>query len=91
MLGLVLWLVILGAPEGATPRDPAQVRAFRAEHPCPVTAQKTGACPGWVVDHIYPLCAGGKDLPENMAWQEARQSYIKDNLERDFCRCKGKQ
>jgi hypothetical protein len=84
---LSLILLILTATE-PTPRDPAQVRAFRAAHPCPVTGLTTGACPGWVVDHIYPLCAGGKDLPSNMSWQEARQSYIKDNLERDFCRCK---
>lgn len=72
----------------ATARDPAQVRRFRKEHPCPVTGKTTGACVGWVVDHVWPLCADGLDTPSNMAWQEQRQSYIKDRLERDFCRCK---
>jgi hypothetical protein len=26
------------------------------------------ACPGYVVDHIMPLCAGGADDPANMMW-----------------------
>ncbi|MCA3041251.1 MAG: HNH endonuclease [Rhodocyclaceae bacterium] len=52
----------------AAPRDPAQVRAFRAEHPCPSTGLKRGACPGWDVDHIVPLCAGGADHPSNLQW-----------------------
>lgn len=49
-------------------RDRAQVRAFRAEHPCPATGLKRGACPGWHVDHIIALCAGGEDHPRNMQW-----------------------
>lgn len=39
-------------------RDRGEVRAFRAESPCPATDQVKGACPGWHVDHIIPLCAG---------------------------------
>ena len=31
----------------------------------------TGACPGFVVDHIQPLKRGGMDAPENMQWQSA--------------------
>lgn len=50
------------------PRDPGQVRAFRAEHPCPATHRVSGPCRGWQVDHIRPLCAGGLDRPENMHW-----------------------
>lgn len=84
MIWLLLVLLLATAAEA---RDPGQVRRFRAEHPCPVTGQTAGACPGWVVDHVYPLCAGGADLPVNMAWQEVRQSYLKDNLERELCRC----
>lgn len=91
VIGAALVLVLLQTTPPtyvpAPPRDPAQVRLFRTMHACPSTNDMTGACPGWVVDHIYPLCAGGKDLPSNMAWQEQRQSYLKDRLERDFCRC----
>jgi hypothetical protein len=49
-------------------RDRAQVRSFRVEHPCPATGRTRGACPGWHVDHVIPLCAGGADRPNNMQW-----------------------
>src|SRR6266567_3676571 len=41
---------------------------------------------GYVVDHITPLCAGGEDKIENMQWQLAKDSYIKDIQERKYCR-----
>ena len=71
-------------------RDPAQVRAFRKSFPCPSTGKTTGACQGWVVDHVVPLCWGGKDIPANMQWQEVRQSYLKDRFEREACAMKKK-
>lgn len=73
-----------------TKRSQAVVRAFRRDHPCPETRLTKGACPGWVVDHAYPLCAGGADVPANMLWQEVRQSYIKDRIERELCSCKAR-
>lgn len=88
---VILLVVLLCVPVLAEARDPAQVRAFRATHACPSTGKMTGACPGWVVDHAYPLCAGGADLPSNMTWQETRQSYIKDRIERELCACKAHQ
>jgi len=87
--GTAVALIVLGASV-AEARDPKQVRAFRATHACPTTGEYTGACPGWVVDHSYPLCAGGQDLPSNMAWQERRQSYIKDRIERELCAYKAR-
>jgi|SRR6267378_4008764 len=69
-------------------REHAKVAAFRKTHPCPATGKTTGPCPGYVVDHMYPLCAGGADEPENMMWQEHAASLVKDRLERDLCRCR---
>jgi hypothetical protein len=40
---------------------------------------------GYVVDHIYPLCAGGSDTPENMQWQELIASKVKDIDEIRLC------
>lgn len=46
--------------------------------------------PGYVVDHIVPLCACGADSVVNMQWQQADSSYVKDNWEREMCRALGK-
>lgn len=82
---------LIVVPLFALGRDPGQVRKFRAENPCPATGKTRGACPGWVVDHRIPLCAGGKDAPSNMQWQDKRASYQKDYLERWICRLLKKQ
>ena len=70
----------------AQARDPSQVRAFRKLNPCPVTNMTTGACPGYVVDHIMPLCIGGPDHPRNLQWQDKATSFTKDKLEWEVCR-----
>jgi hypothetical protein len=41
---------------------------FQRQHPCPSTGRTTGACPGYVKDHIVPLDCGGPDEPANMQW-----------------------
>lgn len=76
-----LWLGLLAAllaallawPGGAALAQPiersaAAVREFRRAEVCPVTGLHRGACRGWAVDHIRPLCAGGVDAPVNMQW-----------------------
>lgn len=67
-------------------RNPAQVRTFRAEHPCPATSRRSGACPGWHVDHIRPLCAGGEDRPANMQWIRADDHAFKTRVDVRECR-----
>ena len=42
---LVLLIVLLMFTAGATQRDPAQVRAFRKDHPCPSTWDDDGPVP----------------------------------------------
>ena len=67
-------------------RDPKQRYAFMKTHPCPATGKPRGACPGYVVDHIVPLCTGGKDRPMNMQWQTVADARAKDVLERKQCK-----
>lgn len=67
-------------------RDRAQVRAFRAENPCPATGRTRGACPGWHVDHIIALCAGGEDHPRNMQWITKEDHRFKTLVDVRECR-----
>jgi hypothetical protein len=86
---LLLLLSLLTSQADA--RDRAQRTAFFHDHPCPATSETHGACPGWVVDHITPLCAGGADDPGNMQWQELAESKVKDKEEWRTCRLLRKQ
>lgn len=86
----VLILLVLALSTTAFARDPKQVAAFRKTHACPATNLFTGACKGWVVDHVRPLCFSGADHPDNMTWEEQKVSYLKDAFEREACALKKK-
>jgi hypothetical protein len=70
----------------ATTRSAKVRKEFVKTHPCPAKVEHSKTtCPGFVVDHIIPLCAGGKDAIENMQWQTKEESYKKDKFERSQC------
>lgn len=77
---------LLLAPISALARDASVRRAFRRSSPCPATGRTSGACPGYVVDHVIPLCARGIDDPANMQWQDRESAKRKDRAELDQCR-----
>jgi hypothetical protein len=54
---------------------------FRKTHPCPSTGRTSGACPGYVVDHIKALKHGGRDDPSNMQWQTVEAAKARDRWE----------
>ena len=66
---------------GRIARSPEARRAFQASNPCPATGKTSGACPGFVVDHIKPLKRGGADAPGNMQWQTTAEAKAKDRIE----------
>jgi hypothetical protein len=66
---------------GRIARSTAAKNAFKREHPCPLTGQPRGACPGYVVDHIIALKRGGPDTPANMQWQTVKDAKAKDRWE----------
>ena len=41
--------------------------------------------PGYIIDHIVPLCACGKDAVENLQWQTVAEAREKDKRERAQC------
>jgi hypothetical protein len=59
---------------GRISQNPAPVRAFRLNHPCPATGSVKGPCSGYLVDHIKPLNRGGSDNPDNMRWRTIAQA-----------------
>lgn len=71
--------------DAATKRSHAARSQFQRMSRCPATGKTHGACPGYVVDHINPLCAGGADVPSNMQWQTAAAAKVKDREERHQC------
>ena len=70
-----------GSRHGHHPRSRAARDAFQRYHPCPATGRPSGACPGYVVDHIVPLKRGGADAPANMQWQTKAEAKAKDRRE----------
>ena len=54
-------------------------------HRCPATSKPRGSCPGYIIDHVIPLCAGGPDSSVNMQWQTVAAAKIKDREERRQC------
>ena len=64
-------------------RSASVKREFQLTHPCPSTGRTTGACPGYVRDHIVPLACGGRDAISNLQWQTAQAAKAKDRWERN--------
>jgi hypothetical protein len=86
---VVLLACVAGEVDARCPlvkRSAAVRRAFQRQQPCPSTGKLTGACPNWVVDHLYPLCAGGADSLENMLWSPTAEARLKDQWEWKMCR-----
>lgn len=81
-----LLALALSAQAQPIQRAAAEVRAFRAENPCPATGRARGACPGWAVDHVRPLCAGGEDRPGNMQWISDEDHRFKTLIDVRECR-----
>src|SRR5262245_55956256 len=44
---------------GRIKRSSSAKMAFKHSHPCPSTGKSSGACPGYVVDHVQSLKHGG--------------------------------
>jgi hypothetical protein len=71
---------------GKIARSTAAVNAFKRANACPATGKaSTASCPGYIVDHVVPLCACGEDKPTNMQWQTLAASKAKDKLEDAQC------
>ena len=66
-------------------RSSAARTAFMKANPCPANGKRRGACPGYMVDYVVPLCGGGADHHGNMQWQTRADARIKVREERRQC------
>jgi len=62
------------------------LRAFVKEHACPATGLHRLPCPGYHVDHVTPLCAGGADAVENLQWLRVEDHKAKTRGDLHVCR-----
>ena len=67
--------------EGRIKRSSSARSDFKRSHPCPSPGRSSGACPGYVIDHIQALKHGGSDTPDNMQWQSKEEAKAKDRVE----------
>ncbi len=67
--------------KGRIARSRTATRDFQKSHPCPSTGRTSGACNGFVIDHVVPLKRGGADSPGNMQWQTKAAAKAKDKVE----------
>jgi hypothetical protein len=67
--------------QGKIKRSVSAKRNFEKSNPCPSTGKSSGACPGYVIDHVKPLKRGGADSPSNMQWQTKEAAKAKDRVE----------
>lgn len=59
---------------------------FQRLHPCPRNGATKGRCPGYDIDHIEPLCAGGPDVSGNMQWLTLEDH--REKTRKDVFRCR---
>jgi hypothetical protein len=73
--------IVLRDSRGRIARSQTAKREFERANPCPSTRKRSGACAGYVIDHIIPLSCGGADAPANMQWQTVADAKAKDRWE----------
>jgi len=78
-------VVMLGSASAEQLLSASVKREFQLTHPCPATGRTSGACPGYVKDHVLPLACGGPDAVSNLQWQTTRDAKAKDKWETKGC------
>jgi hypothetical protein len=85
---VILTCSVALAPSFASAREYRSLEVkheFQRQHPCPSTGRTTGACPGYIKDHVVPLACGGPDSAGNLQWQTIREAKAKDKWETKGC------
>jgi hypothetical protein len=81
----VFCVILPGSASAKQYRSASVKREFQLTHPCPADGRTSGACPGYVKDHVLPLACGGPDAVSNLQWQTIRDAKAKDKWETKGC------
>lgn len=80
---------------GRIVRSHKALAAFVARVPCPANGSRDvdDPCPGWAIDHVWPLGGCGCDAPVNMQWlplaiKSCAGTTCKDRWERRVYVCR---
>lgn len=88
LAGLLVVAAVFPPDSFAVDRSTTERQRFSKAHPCPVDGiQKYYNCKGYNIDHVVPLCAGGKDEAGNMQWLQIPNKHAKDAVEKASCYC----
>jgi hypothetical protein len=88
LLIAAVFAVCVVLPDSASAKEHRSAsvkREFQLTYPCPATGRTSGACPGYVKDHVLPLACGGPDAVSNLQWQTIRDAKAKDKWETKGC------
>jgi hypothetical protein len=88
LLTAAMLAVCVALPVSVSAKQPRSAwvkREFQLTHPCPANGRSSGACPGYVKDHVVPLACGGPDTPSNIQWQTRADAKAKDKWETKGC------
>jgi len=57
---LIAMLALAPIVDAKQSRSASAKHQFRKANPRPTNSHARGKCPGYVIDHVLPLCAGGR-------------------------------
>lgn len=77
----MLLVGFMASADARQKRSYKQRQIFAYTHACPSTHLAKLPCPGYIIDHVNPLCKGGPDLASNMQWQTIAEAKAKDKWE----------
>lgn len=84
---LAVAAVVAHTADATPPQRSKAVRAeFMRQNPCPANGATKGPCPGYQVDHLTPLCIGGKDELGNLRWLSIEDHKRKTKSDTRLCR-----
>lgn len=83
---LITVALTVGVADAKQQRSGIAKAEFRRAAPCPATGAHRGPCPGYQIDHVIALCAGGEDAAANMQWLAVENHKQKTRHDVKFCR-----